>query len=117
MGMGQFEFLGLGAITYAGPTASSRECDSSYINMVLRGNNGWPNLVIEAGVSESMPRLRQDKNWWFCHSYGAVKLVILIKVNKQRREIIIETQCMRKDNKSQVSYWLYTAKIMGSHQC
>lgn len=27
--------------------------------------NGWPTLVLETGVSESLPHLRQDAAWWF----------------------------------------------------
>jgi hypothetical protein len=37
-----------------------------------------------------MRRLRADAAWWFANSNGAVKLVMLIKVNVQRKEITIE---------------------------
>lgn len=32
---------------------------------------GYPYLVIEAGVSESMPSLQADAAWWFANSDGA----------------------------------------------
>jgi hypothetical protein len=89
MNMLHLGFYALGATTYTGPTNSSKECDSSYINKLLRGR-GWPNLVIEAGLSESMPRLQADAAWLFENSNGAVRLVLLIKIDVQRKTITIE---------------------------
>ncbi|GIK00283.1 hypothetical protein Aspvir_004303 [Aspergillus viridinutans] len=83
------EFLALGATKHTGPTSSSKECDSSWTNTVLRPR-GWPYMVIEAGVSESMPRLRADAAWWFVNSNGAVKVVLLIRVDAQRKMLTIE---------------------------
>lgn len=37
----------------------------------------WPTFVVEAGVSESLPRLRQDTSWWFANSAGMVGIVLL----------------------------------------
>jgi hypothetical protein len=42
----------------------------------------WPTVVIETGVSESLPRLRQDARWWFGASDGEVRMVIIISVKK-----------------------------------
>ena len=39
----------------------------------------WPFLVIEAGLSDSMPRLQADAAWWLANSGGQVKLVLLIQ--------------------------------------
>lgn len=50
----------------------------------------WPTLVIEAGESESRAELRNDKDRWFAHSNFEVKIVLLVKVEKQSRLIIIE---------------------------
>jgi hypothetical protein len=47
-------------------------------------------MVIEAGVSESMPRLRADAAWWFVNSNGAVKVVLPIKVDVQRKMITMK---------------------------
>lgn len=62
MGVGNLEFS-LAATMYTGQTGSSKEGDSSFINDTIRPE-GWPLLVIEAGVSESMPWLRADAAWW-----------------------------------------------------
>ncbi|GFF48970.1 alpha-actinin-like protein 1 [Aspergillus udagawae] len=83
------EFVALGATKYTGPTSSSKECDSSWTNTLLRPR-GWPYMVIEAGVSESMPRLWADAAWWFVNSNGAVRLVLLIKIDVQRKMITME---------------------------
>ncbi|PYH74403.1 uncharacterized protein BO88DRAFT_439885 [Aspergillus vadensis CBS 113365] len=32
--------------------------------------DGWPSLVVETGVSESLTKLRRDATWWFQHSSG-----------------------------------------------
>jgi len=57
--------------------------------------NRFPTLVIEAGDSESLPRLYEDRDWWFDNSsptlpQGDVKIVLLIKVYLQTKRIVIE---------------------------
>lgn len=89
MGVGIPEFQGLGATRYIGPTASTKECDASWTNDLVRPG-GWPFLVIEAGLSESMPRLQADAAWWIANSSGQVKIVLLIKVMKSSKKIEIE---------------------------
>ncbi|RAL02484.1 uncharacterized protein BO80DRAFT_423904 [Aspergillus ibericus CBS 121593] len=84
------EFLSLGATKYVGPTASAKEADASWINPTLRPQFDWPLLVIEAGVSESMPRLRQDFAWWISHSGGQVHIVLVIKVTRTTKTVVLE---------------------------
>jgi hypothetical protein len=50
----------------------------------------WLTFVIEAGVSETLPRLRVDAQWWLSNSAGLVKIVMLLEVNRARKEIRIE---------------------------
>lgn len=45
-------------------------------------NAGYPSLVIETGVSESLSRLRQDARKWFAHSGGDVRIVTLIHASE-----------------------------------
>ncbi|KAJ5926168.1 hypothetical protein N7516_007941 [Penicillium verrucosum] len=45
-------------------------------------NAGYPSLVIETGVSESLGRLRQDARKWFADSAGDVRIVILIHASE-----------------------------------
>jgi hypothetical protein len=42
-----------------------------------QGIYGWPTLVVETGVWESLGRLRADADWWFTHSEGDVRFVLL----------------------------------------
>ena len=50
--------------TYLGRTVS-KEGDSCYCPLGTRPNaDDWPTLVIEAGVSESLTKLREDAKWW-----------------------------------------------------
>ncbi|KAL5357660.1 hypothetical protein BJX96DRAFT_163225 [Aspergillus floccosus] len=90
MNVRPLEFTPDGSATYPGPTQSQKEGDSTRTNTQLRPQGGWPHFVIEAGVSESMPRLRADAAWWFSNSNGDVRLVLLIKVDTQRRVTTIE---------------------------
>lgn len=52
------------------------------------GRNQWPTLVIEAGVSQL--ELRNDMNWWFAASNHDVKIVVLVKLQQSRQQILIE---------------------------
>lgn len=70
---------------------SSREGDSSGGPKPDRQPRGsWPTLVIESGVSQSLPDLRNTIRWWFSASGHAVKIVLLVKLNRSSEEIIIE---------------------------
>jgi hypothetical protein len=50
----------------------------------------WPTLVIETGVSESLPKLRADALWWFQNSNGDVRIVLVLSINKNRRIALLE---------------------------
>jgi len=41
----------------------------------------WPTLVIETGVPQSTPRLREHAKWWFTNSKGDVRIVLIIIVS------------------------------------
>ena len=85
------EFLCLGSTIYTGPTVSKKEGDSAFTNPALRPNaTDWPTLVIEAGLSESMPRLRQDAAWWIGNSLGRVPIVLVVEVARSARTMTIE---------------------------
>jgi hypothetical protein len=47
---------------------------------------GWPTFVIETGVSESLPRLREDAKWWFNNSGGEVRMVLVISIKQTKVE-------------------------------
>ncbi|KAF7115783.1 hypothetical protein CNMCM5793_003423 [Aspergillus hiratsukae] len=52
--------------------------------------NGWPSLVIETGVSESLAKLRRDATWWFQNSSGDTRIVILVSIKEVTKEIRFE---------------------------
>jgi hypothetical protein len=73
---------------------SSKEGDSSYRPQWCRSGDDWPTIVIEAGLSESVRRLRADARWWLTHSGDQVNIIILIKIVRERKSLQIEQWCM-----------------------
>ncbi len=73
------------------PDRSSREGDSAGGPHPDRtSETGWPTLVIEAGVSQSLQGLQTTIRWWFHASSHEVKIVLLLKIDRQRQQIILE---------------------------
>ncbi|PYI12662.1 hypothetical protein BO78DRAFT_381815 [Aspergillus sclerotiicarbonarius CBS 121057] len=89
MGITFDEYLAIGATKYVGPTGSENEADSSWINPTLRPD-GWPLLVLEAGLSESMPLVRQAPAWWISNSGGQVRIVLLIIITRATGRVVLE---------------------------
>ncbi|PWY72185.1 hypothetical protein BO94DRAFT_627896 [Aspergillus sclerotioniger CBS 115572] len=80
-----------GAAIYTAPSRSQKEGDSTYKNGLLRPRDtDWPHWVIESGVLESLPRLRQDVNWWIGYSGGKVLLALIFKVSREAKTLTIE---------------------------
>jgi hypothetical protein len=42
----------------------------------------WPTLVIETGVPQSLPRLRENAKWWFNNSKGDVRIVLIVSISQ-----------------------------------
>ncbi|GIJ99687.1 hypothetical protein Aspvir_003689 [Aspergillus viridinutans] len=57
---------------------------------IQRDREAWPTLVIEAGITASLPRLREEARWWLRNSQGEVRMVLVLGINRQRRTLIIE---------------------------
>ncbi|RAL10439.1 uncharacterized protein BO97DRAFT_349459, partial [Aspergillus homomorphus CBS 101889] len=93
MGVGRAEIEPTEHTTYTAPLSGSRkEGGCGRKNALLRSlDNGCPHFVIEAGLSESLPGLRQDVNWWFANSgeTGAL-LALLISISRANRTTTIE---------------------------
>lgn len=47
----------------------------------------WPSLVLEVGLSESVPQLRTDARWWYSNSDHRTQLVVLISANPSSHDI------------------------------
>lgn len=50
----------------------------------------WPTFVVEADVSESVPRLHQDATWWFANFGRMARIGLVISVRKNTKTMIIE---------------------------
>lgn len=89
MGANKRSLLSVGSARFEAPH-SSKEGDSSFIPKPRNPMTDWPSIVFEAGISESLPRLRIDAGWWLDSSNGDVKTVILIAVKRSAPSIILE---------------------------
>lgn len=50
----------------------------------------WPTLVMEAGFSESKPKLESGADWWIKASQGDVRTALTISVHRKTPEIVIK---------------------------
>jgi len=86
------EFYYLGGTKFQVRRAS-KEGDTAFKPLSMRPREAdWPTIVIEAGWSESLRKLRQDAGFWLEDSGGDVKIVLLISICRRRgaRKLIIE---------------------------
>ena len=56
----------------------------------MRNKHQYPTLVIEAGWSQTLQKLREKARWWFDKSKGDVKIVLLVKSSPRSYHIRIE---------------------------
>jgi hypothetical protein len=90
MGLPVRDFWPVGAGRLRGRSVS-KEGDMAWKPAPLRPNKGdFPTLVIEAGVSESLRKLRADARWWLSNSGGKVNIVLVMVLKEGPREIQIE---------------------------
>jgi hypothetical protein len=65
---------------------ASKEGDTAYKPLSIRPREvDWPTIVIEAGWSESLQKLRLDAGFWLEDSGGDVKIVLLISIGRRAR--------------------------------
>ena len=85
-GMGlRWEFFDVGATKFQVRRAS-KEGDSAFKPLSLRTpKTDWPTIVIEAGWSESLRKLRLDAGFWLEDSGGDVKIVLLFSIGRRAR--------------------------------
>jgi hypothetical protein len=89
-GLAEDEFHSVGATTFH-TRNSSKEADSAYRPRSFRPNkNDWPTIVFESGVSETLRHLRLVARWWLTKSGGAVRIVIIIPINRIQSTLQIE---------------------------
>jgi hypothetical protein len=91
MRLPRFALVSVGSARFRSPRGNSKEGDSCYIPEArIEDQLSWPSLIIESGVSESLPQLRADASWWFANSNGDVKIAILIGVDADNQTIVVE---------------------------
>jgi len=91
MGLPRRERTGLGATRFTGTSTTSKEADGAFKPGTLRPYEmDWPTLVLEVGVSESLPKLRNDARWWLSNSGGSVNIVLIFHINQGAKSILIE---------------------------
>ena len=54
----------LGATQYGAPGGRSKEADMAYRPTTRVLGTNWPSVIIEVGVSKSLPQLRTDAHFW-----------------------------------------------------
>ncbi|KAJ9190753.1 hypothetical protein DTO164E3_9175 [Paecilomyces variotii] len=91
MGVSWDEFVAINATAIRGRNNSKKEGDSAWQNEKLRLSKAdWPNIVIEAGLSGSLARLRSDARWWIENSAGDVLIVLVIWIQPTSKRAKIE---------------------------
>ncbi|KAJ5636707.1 uncharacterized protein N7484_010020 [Penicillium longicatenatum] len=77
--------------------STGRVCDKQADKSFFPGRNPapgtpvqWPSLVVEIGISESLPQLRTDAQWWYSNSNQKTQLVVLISANPTTHDADIE---------------------------
>ena len=66
------------------------QCFSPGPRQPTGGQLSWPTLVIETGVTESLPKLEEDVQWWFQNSNGDVQIVLVLSINKSQRTALLQ---------------------------
>ncbi|CDM37858.1 hypothetical protein CBS147339_6561 [Penicillium roqueforti] len=71
----------------------SKEADASFspgMEPAAGAPIPWPSLVLEVGLSESVPRLQVDARWWYSNSDHQTQLVVLVSANPRSHDADIE---------------------------
>ena len=63
----------------------------------------WPTLVLEIGVWMSKAKLEEDVKWWFNHSEGRVRIVLVALVRRQNVVVFEKWQLLPSDVPGDVS--------------
>lgn len=90
LGVPSDEICMLGATTNKGDSAA-RQGDSSFKPIPERRHESdRATLVIECGLSQSLPDLRAAANWWLSNTQGQVRVVMVVSVDLQNKCVFLE---------------------------
>lgn len=80
-----------GTTTYRPTVGKGKQPDNAFVPPLRcatpLSSMGWPTLVIETGVSESLSQLRADAAKWLADSNGNVRIVLVIAIKDNRVDI------------------------------
>jgi hypothetical protein len=93
MGLPMLSLFPVGARTLYGFN-NSKEGDSTYKPRCRPQKDAWPTFIVEAGLSESLTKLRTDAEWWLTNSRGEAKIVLVISLMPAEKRLLIEQWCM-----------------------
>lgn len=60
----------------------------------------WPSLVLVSGTNESQKRVIEDASWWFENSYGQVRMVVTLLINRAKKTVNWEMRQLTKKGQS-----------------
>jgi hypothetical protein len=79
----------VGSTEFTSASGSSRkQGDSSF--RPIHDRIEWPSLMIEAGWSESVGRLKIDAAWWLGNSGNHTRIVLLTSFKRQTQNLVID---------------------------
>jgi hypothetical protein len=91
MGLDWVDAEWVGNTTYKPTAAKGKQPDNTFVPPSRCATPvdaiGWPTLVIETGLSESLSQLRAEAAKWFVESNGDVRIVLVISMNASRVNI------------------------------
>jgi len=100
-GVELFEFGWGSATAYRSLTGrGGKQPDDCFLPPTRRklfaGEVKWPTLVIVSGMSESREKVIEDASWWFENSYGQVRMVITLLINRAKKTVGWEMRQLTK---------------------
>ena len=93
LGISRSGYSWIGGSRYQGrgpASPRSKEGDQAFLPAGRTYLANFPSVVVEVGVSESMPMLRRDAAFWLTHSANECRLVVIISVNRSSRYMVYE---------------------------
>jgi hypothetical protein len=67
-----------------------KEPSASFCPSTRNGENDWPSIVVEVGVSKLHSALINDAHFWIKESAGMTWVVILIAINWDQKQVTME---------------------------
>ena len=89
LGVSSDDICMLGATTKKGDLAA-RQGDSSFKSIPDCRESDCATLMVECGLSQSLPDVRAAANWWLANTQGQVRAVIVLSIDLQNKCVFVE---------------------------